>query len=136
VTADEPVTYFDPARQPSLAFGFDRTSETIEVTYPLTRRHLLFMSRRELPRYVTANASGVTMLNNRSRDGSAQVYAYPEPGARAIARQRKDVLHYLGGLDIAVYIALSTISDADKAHLSCRAKFLANSFQSGRPARD
>jgi hypothetical protein len=108
-TSDRPVTYFDPVVKQD-RFGFDRSSPTIEITYPLTRRHLLFMSHLPLPPYVRAKKAAVTILNSRTVYGSAaQVYAYPTSDPRARARQRRDAFSTLGSLNITCLILAATL---------------------------
>jgi len=93
VTSNSPVTYFDPTRTPSPMHGVDRSSYEVEVTFPLTRRHLLLISRRPIPPYVRANRIGVSVLNSRTVYGSqGEVYGYPHDEPAERRRQRNDVV--------------------------------------------
>ena len=117
MTGDAPVVYFDPTLEQHPFLGFDRSLPTIEVTFPLTRRHLLFMSHLAVPRHVVANKTAVAMLNNRTAYGCRQIYAFPTVDARAKARQLMDIKSPLGSMNITSLILCTLISDAGRAEI-------------------
>lgn len=140
ITSNSPVTYFDPIRKPHAFYGIDRSTREIEITYPLTRRHLLLLARRSLPPYVRAGRVGVSILNSRTVYGSAgEVYGYPHRDRRAALRQRNDVIMPRYGWGVVGMIASDLRPDlfavarefgASQAH--GYARLLLNTFELGR----
>jgi len=119
ITSDHPVTVYDPKRAPSPAFGVDRTSPTIEVTFPLTRRHLLLLAREIIPVRAFARGPAVTMLNSRTAFGShREVYGFPVQGTAAKRRQRRDVISRWGVRDQVPLVKISIATPEQRSIVS------------------
>ncbi len=103
MTSNRPVVWFDPLDWPPHPFyGMNRLSQTIEVTYPLTRRKCLFLCRypAALMQYALASEPAVTMINSRTTCGAREMYAYPTTDAPKQERQVADLLSDLGRLPL------------------------------------
>jgi hypothetical protein len=76
ITSDTPCVWFNPSlyklppfyRHPGLG------QKDIEVTLPLTPRHLLTISHHRYPRYVTINSKAVDEFNRRTRFHCAEEF--------------------------------------------------------------
>jgi Protein of unknown function (DUF4238) len=106
VTSDNPVCFYDPeVPRPHPVLGVDRSSVTIEVTYPLTRRHTVFMSRLPIVPYAYASSVGVSFLNSRAAYGSRrQVYGFPVEERQGQQRQKNDVYRPYGDVMLAALL--------------------------------
>jgi hypothetical protein len=102
-TSDSPVFFHDPNDlMPSKFFGIDRSKNSVEVIFPLTRRYNLFMARVPLAEYVYADGTGVSLINSRVAYGAhKQVYAYPTDDAQLQRRQQRDLIRQMGVLSLA-----------------------------------
>lgn len=93
LTADHPVAWFDPFRGGLRRMAGDFLSLSAEVTYPLTKRHCLFMSYFPLPTMMNANADMVQIINARTAGNAlAEVYASPKLSDIDHGRDRDDIL--------------------------------------------
>lgn len=139
-TSDSPVFFHDPQiRKPSPFWGIDRSVQSVEVVFPLTRRYLLFLAHIPLASYVYANGTGVSLLNSRIAYGAhKQVYASPTADPRLRRRQELDLIRQMGVLSLApvLFSANATTLDSTIKSLFSDAKrgvrLLSTSFSDRR----
>lgn len=69
ITSDRPVVWFDPKSylRPPIFRGPALMYESIEITMPISPRHLIFLNRRGIEGYIDVSATRVNELNRRTR---------------------------------------------------------------------
>jgi hypothetical protein len=92
ITSDSPVVSFDSARPPESGLPLFPMSLSVEVTYPLTRRDLLFYSYMPLLPTAEADAWAVHMFNARTAGHAHhEVFATPTDVRAERDRLIKDI---------------------------------------------
>ena len=116
LTSDTPCSAFDPEAPPTGdgIYGVDYSSPTLELTLPISRRHLAVFANKPMPRRAKCNEGAVRIANGRTVFFSKRmVFAYPSADDEAVALAVAQQITYRTAFDVRLLTGFDEMAAAD-----------------------
>jgi len=111
-TSDAPFSAFNPQNPPTGdgRYDPDMSSPLVELTLPITSRHLALFANRPMPKKAKGNDGVVRIANARTMFFSKRmIFAYPHTDALANAMLLAEVQTYRNALDVPLLSGLTPV---------------------------